>query len=126
MLPDRPRRFVVQHHVLSADHHWDLMLEGDERLATWQLSVPPENCTGGPVAAVRIADHRKVYLDYEGPVSGGRGSVSIVDSGTYRLESHSPEEWSFSMEGRILRGAFRLIRMPDEPGRWELRPVDPP
>jgi hypothetical protein len=29
----------------------------------------------------RIADHRPIYLNYQGPISGGRGSVVRVDSG---------------------------------------------
>ena len=65
-------RFVVLEH----DHpalHWDLMLEGDGVLRTWRLDAPPE--PGKTVRATSSFDHRLIYLDYEGPISGGRGCV---------------------------------------------------
>ncbi|MFU8829917.1 MAG: hypothetical protein ACNA8P_10865, partial [Phycisphaerales bacterium] len=36
-------------------------------------------------------DHRTRYLDYEGPVSGGRGSVTRVALGSAEVESESSE-----------------------------------
>ena len=38
-------------------------------------------------SAIRLPDHRKHYLDYEGEVSGDRGTVSRIDSGTYEQQS---------------------------------------
>ncbi len=35
--------------------------------------------------ATRLAAHRRVYLEYEGPISGGRGRVSRVWSGQARV-----------------------------------------
>jgi hypothetical protein len=34
----------------------------------------------------RLPDHRRVYLDYEGPISGGRGEVVRVEAGTFRSD----------------------------------------
>ncbi len=121
MEPRQPRRFVVQYHDLSAGGHWDLMLEQDESLATWQLSAPPEVALDGPVAARRIADHRKAYLDYEGAVSGGRGRVQIADSGEYMTLKTDEGEWVVDLHGRILRGRFRLARM-SERDEWLFLP----
>lgn len=115
------RRFVVLHHVLSAGSHWDLMLERCDTLVTWQLAAPPEVAAAGPTVAQRIADHRKAYLDYEGPVSGGRGSVRIADAGTCRILVEAPDEWRFELAGRILRGTFRLARQPENADRWLLQ-----
>jgi predicted ABC-type ATPase len=76
-------RFVILEH----DHphlHWDLMLEAGDVLCTWRLERPPR---GAPetIPAERISDHRLAYLDYEGPVSGGRGLVKRWDWGTYEI-----------------------------------------
>jgi hypothetical protein len=74
-------RFVILEH----DHphlHWDLMLEAGAMLRTWRLAQPPE--PGRIVAAEALADHRLLYLDYEGPVSGNRGYVRRWDWGTYQ------------------------------------------
>lgn len=76
-------RFVILEH----DHpslHWDFMLEEGGALQTWRLPAPPGTALT-VLAAERIGDHRLAYLDYEGPVSGGRGSVKRWDTGTFEL-----------------------------------------
>lgn len=82
---DTGGRFVVLFHQFPADHqredHWDLMLEGDTKLMTWGLSEMPK--PGKSIPAVALADHRKSYLDYQGQVSGDRGSVNRVLSGIF-------------------------------------------
>lgn len=66
------------------------MLENRGVLLTWELpKLPP-----GPLPATfeqlgirRLPDHRIDYLEYEGPVSNGRGTVQRVDFGEYQLTS---------------------------------------
>src|SRR5690348_11647704 len=58
--------------ILAHDHpapHWDLFLEAGPVLRSWRLAGPLVVNT--PIAAAPAPDHRLVYLDYEGPVSGG-------------------------------------------------------
>lgn len=77
MLP----RFVVLEH----DHpflHWDFLLEHGDRAFTWRLLEKPE-CNRW-LAAERINDHRPLYLNYEGPVSGNRGSVRRLFFGDHQ------------------------------------------
>lgn len=73
-------RFVLLEH----DHpvlHWDLMLECGDTLRTWRLDrVPTVTAT---IPADPLPDHRLAYLDYEGPVSGARGTVKRVDAGEF-------------------------------------------
>jgi hypothetical protein len=98
-------RFVILEH----DHpalHWDLMLEDGDVLRTWRLAAPPR--PGENVPAGRIADHRKAYLDYEGPVSGGRGTVSRWDAGTYTVVGEGDGWLSVNLEGARVRGPARL------------------
>lgn len=64
--------------------HWDLMVENGDSLLTWELKALPEAVTGGqplPWPARRLPDHRCVYLEYEGMLSGGRGQVDRVAGG---------------------------------------------
>jgi hypothetical protein len=73
-------RFVI----LAHDHpfpHWDFMLEEGEALRSWRLRELPR--PGLTLAAEPLPNHRRAYLDYEGPVSGGRGTVVQVDAGNY-------------------------------------------
>jgi hypothetical protein len=76
-------RFVILHHQSPTQDHWDVMLESDSALTTW--SIPPQ-CPKGTsftCPANWLPDHRKHYLDYEGEVSGNRGTVFRIDAGTY-------------------------------------------
>lgn len=77
------RRFVVQRHAVRPGNvHFDFMIERSPGgpLATFRLEgpLPP---AGGEVAGERSFDHRALYLEYEGQVSGGRGVVKIVARG---------------------------------------------
>ena len=50
-------------------------------LKAWRLTAEPTDATDTPATANH--DHRRHYLDYDGPVSGGRGTVTRVAVGTY-------------------------------------------
>ena len=85
-----PRFVVLQHDWPHL--HWDLMLENGANLRTWRLSEPPN--PGPPIALALLPPHRSMYLDYEGPVSGNRGAVRRVLSGTYEtVPSPVGEAW---------------------------------
>jgi hypothetical protein len=87
--------------VLTHDHpflHWDLMLEEDGRLRTWRLLGKPQ--AGAVVEAESLPDHRIEYLDYEGPVSGGRGSVHRLDAGEYAVVREADGGLSVRLSGR--------------------------
>jgi hypothetical protein len=98
-------RFVILEH----DHptlHWDLMLEAGETLQTWRLTAPPG---GDAIEATQLGDHRHMYLDYEGPVSGNRGTVKRWDAGTFEDDVDStPAERVLLFDGARLRGRWRL------------------
>ncbi len=98
------------------------MLEAGEVLWTWRLLAPPLSARDGPVAAIRIGDHRPRYLTYEGPLSGDRGSVRIVDHGTYELLQYSSESLRLKVQGNVLAGPYRLSRSGPEPTAWVLSP----
>ena len=102
-------RFVLLEH----DHptrHWDLMLEVGAVLWTWRIDANP--CLGAPCRAVRIADHRPLYLDYEGPVSGDRGRVNRVAGGEYEWEEDSPGWLVVLLRGENLSARLTLGREP--------------
>ena len=113
-------RFIVLEHAPGAASdrslHWDLMLESGTHLRTWALDAMPT--AGEPVSAVPLADHRLLYLDYEGPLSDDRGTVTRWDEGTYELVSQSEHEMLLSFAGRRLIGHAEMSCPPDEPQRW--------
>ena len=130
-------RYALLRHECPDDYrdgpHWDLMLERPEtaderRLATWSLLMLPTewsrtmrlDCPVDPQPlATRLEDHRAAYLDYEGPVSGGRGGVCRLAGG--------PIEWRVVKIDRVevqlvapspLVGLIELAKpTPDAPWR---------
>lgn len=74
-------RYVILRHDGIADPHFDLMFEtsADSLLTTCRVSTWPMEANA---AITRLTDHRRAYLEYEGPVSGGRGQVKRVAAGT--------------------------------------------
>jgi hypothetical protein len=78
-------RYVVLHHTGVSDPHYDLMCEWQNRsdLITLRFAKwPPDEQS----TFTRLANHRRAYLEYEGPISGNRGSVSRVQSGHCAIE----------------------------------------
>ena len=98
-------RFVILEH----DHpvrHWDLMLQMGEVLRTWRLEKPP--MVDVPIAAAASFDHRLMYLDYQGPISGNRGSVTRWEGGCYEIERQSEGNLIFKVFGERLIGKIEL------------------
>lgn len=124
MPSDLPLRFVVLHHTGVPDPHFDLMLETTpgSPLATWRCRHWPIDRPG---ALVRLPDHRRQYLEYEGPVSGGRGEVRRVATGTIELTTCPRGDAGavllvlFSADGQL----SRLCLVPEAGDRWKAEPM---
>lgn len=87
------------------------MLEADGVLETWRLARPPES-SDGAIEATALADHRLIYLEYEGPVSGNRGSVKRWDLGVFDEGPDStPDVRNFMLQGSRVRAQVRLERV---------------
>jgi hypothetical protein len=113
-------RYVILRHdfpTRGCDVHWDLMLEVGQVLRTWALVDTP--APGAVVAAEQLSDHRPAYLDYEGPVSGDRGSVSRWDTGQFTILSDSPGRLAMRLTGNLLNGVATLSRPSVETRAWE-------
>lgn len=82
-------RATLSLHELSDSKHYDLFLEETEFLLTLELPFwnKEKVLSGCSVPFQRKANHRKIYLDYEGEVSNNRGSVQIIWKGFWEKES---------------------------------------
>jgi hypothetical protein len=87
-------QFVVLLHTMPAHAdrptHWDFMIDLGEQLLTFELRELPAKSVAGEgqrLSMVRLVDHRREYLHYQGelsrdPASGkARGSVQRVAAG---------------------------------------------
>lgn len=115
-------RYVVLRHELppgqSRGLHWDLMFEWGQGLRSWAIECEPRGLIEAD--AEQLADHRLEYLEYEGPVSGNRGSVTRWDAGDYQLESESADELKLRLAGAQLVGLVTLVRRPGGGHSWRV------
>ena len=92
------------------------MLEQGGVLRTWALAEEP--AAQKEIAAKTLGNHRLDYLEYEGAVSGDRGSVTRWDSGEYECQTESADELVVRLRGGKLNGTARLRRQADDPEQW--------
>jgi hypothetical protein len=101
-------RYVVLHHTGIESPHYDLMLEltpGSD-LATWRSPRWPPLPTD---ESTQLANHRRDYLEYEGPVSGNRGEVKCVGSGGHQILEKSPTSLLIRLDnGSQIKLFFRV------------------
>lgn len=117
------QQFVILRHDFP-ELHWDLMLEEEGVLKTWRLDAPPvidpvSDESSIDLVAEELPDHRLVYLEYEGPVSGDRGEVLQWDRGTFSLLERSDGFIVALMTGEELAGRVTLKKMESEK-QWDL------
>ncbi|MFN0196428.1 MAG: DNA polymerase ligase N-terminal domain-containing protein [Planctomycetaceae bacterium] len=109
-------RYAILHH----DHpviHWDLLLEHEDTLRSWRLVTLPTS--GEVVQAEWIPDHRLLYLDYEGPVSQNRGTVSRWDRGVFEWIRDETDEIEIHVDGEKLSGTMTLTTEGQD-NRWSV------
>lgn len=105
--------YVLHKHSGYGQLHYDLMIRNGQQLTTWQLMEDPRHCPLGQALGARlIQPHRLAYLEYQGPVSGHRGQVEIIDRGACQWQPGG------------LDGPLELVMDgPGLAGRWQLEPV---
>jgi hypothetical protein len=117
-------RFVVLKHETSTDSprpsHWDFMVEseGGDSLRTWALAEEPS--PNVDIAAEQLPDHRRAYVDYEGPISENRGQVTQWDRGECTVEESKPTQLRVSVRGEKMGGTVVITSASASPCvfRW--------
>ncbi|MFM8223159.1 MAG: hypothetical protein ACKOJF_29985 [Planctomycetaceae bacterium] len=87
-------QFVVLDHDWP-EPHLDLLLENGASLLALRLPKWPDE--GGSVCVRRLFDHRLIYLTYEGPISGNRGTARRLFGGQWQLRAQLAEYWDLEM-----------------------------
>jgi hypothetical protein len=109
------RTVVLRHDLPTGQWHYDWLLQRAVDpagpLTTFRIGELPTSPGVESLPAERLPDHRPVYLEYEGPVSGDRGTVSRVLSGTCSWHADTPAFVEFTAD------------FGSAPRRWRARPV---
>jgi hypothetical protein len=128
--------FAVLHHILPTESnrpsHWDILLEPpileSESLLTFEVSKPPEKW-GRHEIVRQLPAHRRLYLNYQGTISDGRGDVQNIASGTIHWLEWSDHRLVLELcgthaSGRPFSGLLKMERCDDKDGTasnsWQL------
>lgn len=124
MPPRMTRSVLLEHTTPDEGRHLDWLIERpgvDDERRLIALRCAHDPCTRAPIDAERIADHRARYLDYEGPIGGGRGTVRRLWRRGCVLRSEQPgrfEVWfDLGVDGPLL-----LIAEAVDGDLWRIRP----
>lgn len=114
------RTAVLRHTTVDGEAHFDWLLAVDDppvrRLITARLPMSPADvrteraeahavdASYEGIAFEPIATHRVLYLTYEGPIPGGRGTVERVAEGRWMPCFANAEDASPGRVTRILNG----------------------
>jgi hypothetical protein len=72
------------------------------------------------IIAQQIQDHRLIYLDYEGEISGNRGYVKIFDNGKYIVKKIENNFFEFELSGNILKGSIKFSLHNADKKLWKI------
>lgn len=108
--------FVIHRHVADDEVHFDLMIRRGDKLATWSF---PEMPGAEKITGERNFDHRLKYLTYEGPISGNRGTTTIVERGSCDVLIFEDHRVETIFKGPHLAGRYLLQRTSDT--QWTMK-----
>ena len=86
-----------------------------EKIVTQQIVEAIKRPEDGAVAVFEgiVRNHSRgrhpLYLDYEGPISGDRGTVEQCDKGTYRIIEENNEKLIVELFGEKLHGQAKFV-----------------
>lgn len=114
------RCVLLRHTLPDGSAHLDWMIEVDQGpLITFRVALDVNPLTDRSFDADRIGQHRRDYLDYQGPVSGGRGAVLRVAASPLTVTVNDAEHLELLIDGRAIVGR------PAAGAVWRFRTLDP-
>ena len=103
---NRELRYAVLYHSGIDEPHFDLLVEthpGSD-LAAWRSPVWPIE---SPTSLRRLKDHRRIYLQYQGELSGNRGHVKRIADGACEVVIGENSPWNIRFaDGSVIELAM--------------------
>jgi len=117
---------LLRHDLPDGQGHWDWLIQRtpahDSPLLTFRLAHPFDPFGRTVFEALRIPDHRAMYLEYEGPLTENRGSVRRVAAGRAVIEL-TPDRFRITFEARSGSAHFEAVRAKGDRWRFTRRPA---
>ncbi len=99
-------KFIILYHFGIDETHYDLMLEAEGSLDSWR--IPEKNfkqlLNGETIEVISIKPHNKKYLNFEGELTDGKGSVKIYDKGTTSYKRNENIQFDVLIFGSEISG----------------------
>jgi hypothetical protein len=112
----------LKHTLPDGSSHIDWLIDiapgSPDRVPTFRLEARPDLAPPTAFAALRLPDHRRMYLDYAGPVSGNRGRVEPVQTGEVRAVCGWPDALDIAVALGEPRHAWRWRGTPIAGQSW--------
>jgi hypothetical protein len=111
-------RYAVLWHQGIDEPHYDLMFETapGSALATWRSPVWPINSS---VQLQKLRDHRPAFLNFQGTLSGDRGTVTQIETGTCQIEIDGQSRWTIRFDSM----SAALLLYPVQDDCWQSQSV---
>ncbi len=119
------RRTVLLEHLTPTGRHFDWCVEhpahpaGAAPLVTFRVTLASWAwAAAGRLTLERIGDHRRAYLDYQGPIAGKRGRVRRVDAGQVLVRRWGASRAVLDVALGRFTGTVELRRLDSD--RWAM------
>ena len=117
-----PTTLLLHRTPTGCHHDWlvgtpEYLSAPDSRLWTARISPASRDWRSlGRFDMTQLPPHRRVYLDYQGPISDGRGAVMRVDQGSVVIRQWARDRIVWDVQLRLFKGCVEATRQSDI--RW--------
>lgn len=89
-------RYAILYHDGIDDPHFDLLFESSAGGDLWTWRSPAWPFLTETLLR-QLPNHRRQYLEFEGPLTHARGFVTRIEAGTFSFDPRGDHQWIFHL-----------------------------